>query len=553
MTPPRRRSERGVPAFPRRDLLKLGGVTLVAAVFGQPPRGRPVAAQTARQGGTLTIRAWDPPHFDPMLTTSFKTYIPYTFTHSRLLKHRAGPSVRPGTFPIEGDLAESWTQPNETTYVFKLRKGVRWHPKPPVNGRELTAEDVRYSVERFRTVRGNANASRLAPVAKVEALDRHTVRFTLKAPFAWFPDMIASPMALPIIARECVRKFGDLKKPEAVVGTGPWMLERYDPGARLVMVRNPHYFVPGLPSIDRVELVVDEDPAARLAAFAQGKYDLGVEFPGSIDRADWEPVRKKRPNLRSLEFPSNIMSHISMRTDRPPFTDARVRRAMSLAINRQRMIEATYEGAGVLNPPVPAALREWSIPIDQLGESGRYYAYDPAEARRLLAQAGHASGFSTTLDFTTYGSTVLVDQMQQILKDLKNVGIEVRLNQKEYEAYFATTFYGKYEGIAYGPQTPFLEPDSFLYGQYYPGQPKNQSRVNDPALSGMLARQRRIPDVVRRRELIYEIQRYLASQQYYLQMPASLYVAVWDPALKNFGPNLGYDYGGRLTAAWLDR
>ena len=123
-----------------------------------------------------------------------------SFTHSRLLKHKAGPGVRPGTFPIEGDLAESWQQIDDTTYVFKLRRGVRFHGKPPVNGRELTAEDVRYTFERILTDKGS-NVSMYRSIAKVEAVDRYTVRFTLKEPFAWFLDMIASPMAGAIIAR----------------------------------------------------------------------------------------------------------------------------------------------------------------------------------------------------------------------------------------------------------------------------------------------------------------------------------------------------------------
>src|SRR5207249_3824648 len=197
---------------------------------------------------------------------------------SRLLKHKAGPQVQPGTFPLEGDLAESWTQPTETTYIFKLRRGVRWHAKPPVNGRELTAEDVVYTVERFLTLKGNANAYMLASVAKVEPLDRHTVKFTLKEPFAWFLDILANPMAVAIIPKECVEKFGDLKKPESVVGTGPWMLESYRPNVGMTFMRNPNYFIPGLPHVDRVEMFVDEDKASRIAAFLTGKYDLGTEF-----------------------------------------------------------------------------------------------------------------------------------------------------------------------------------------------------------------------------------------------------------------------------------
>ena len=107
----------------------------------------------------MTLRVWDAPHFDPYLVIAFKTQVVYSFTHSRLLKHKAGPSIPPGSFILEGDLAESWTQPSETTYVFRLRKGVRWHPKPPTNGRELTADDVVYSMDRFRHLTSNPQTS----------------------------------------------------------------------------------------------------------------------------------------------------------------------------------------------------------------------------------------------------------------------------------------------------------------------------------------------------------------------------------------------------------
>jgi peptide/nickel transport system substrate-binding protein len=544
------------PHLSRRDLLKWSGVGLAAAATA-PVYRSPASAQSPKRGGTLSLRLWDPPHFDPHQTISYKTHILYTFSHSRLLKPKAGPGVAPGTFPLEGDLAESWTQPSETTYVFKLRKGVRWQNKPPVNGRELTAEDVVYSVERFRTVKGNANAYMLASLDKVEAPDKHTVKFTLKEPYVWFLDMLANPMAVAIIAKECVEKFGDLKKPDSVVGTGPWMLDSYRPNVGYTLVRNPGYFVSGLPYIDRIEATVDEDNASRMAAFIVGKYDLGWEFPGQINRTDWvqikDTLKQKRPRLQTVEFPSNVMTHISMRTDQKPFNDPRVRQAMSLAIDRQGILDATAEGVGVFNAPVPAALKDWSLPVDQLGEGAKYYKYDPKEAKRLLGEAGYPNGFPASMCFTTYGSTVLVDAAQLVLKYLKDVGIDSKLDQKEYGAYISTCFYGKFDSLTLGPQTPFLEPDNFLFGQYYPGELKNQSHINDPVVGDMLIRQRRTHEVAKRREIIYEIQRHLAKQQYYVQLPSGVYIAVWDGALKNYGPNLGYDYGGRLLAAWLDR
>src|SRR5262249_34111121 len=246
---------------PRRDLLRGAGATVLAGAV-TTTAARPVQAQTPKRGGVFRIAGFEPPNFDPHATPHWWCFVALSFTHSRLVRVKAGPGVTPGTLPVEGDLAESWTQPNDTTHVFKLRKGVRWHNKPPVNGRELTADDVKYTYERFLTIKGNGNKPVLEMVDKIEAVDRYTVKFSLSEPFAWFLDALASTSTW-IVAREAVEKFGDLKRPEAVIGTGPWMLERYEPNVRAVFVRHPNYFVPGLPYVDGVEVTIDSDPASR--------------------------------------------------------------------------------------------------------------------------------------------------------------------------------------------------------------------------------------------------------------------------------------------------
>src|SRR5687768_18040873 len=106
----------------RREFLSIGAAGVAAAAAPLP-----AAAQTPKRGGTLSLRTWDPPHFDHILAHAYKTHVVVSFTHSRLLRHKAGPSVKPGSFQLEGDLAESWKQVNDTTYEFKLRKGVRFH------------------------------------------------------------------------------------------------------------------------------------------------------------------------------------------------------------------------------------------------------------------------------------------------------------------------------------------------------------------------------------------------------------------------------------------
>src|SRR5262245_21562785 len=354
----------------RRDVLMMGAGGVAAAAVA-----RRASAQTPRRGGVLSLRLWDPPHFDHILAHAYRTHVLISFTHSRLVRHKAGPSVQPGAFPIEGDLAESWQQLNETTYVFKLKRGVRFHAKPPVNGRELTADDVRYTFERILTEKGSAAVSMYRSIARVEAVDRHTVKFTLKEPFAWFLDMMANPMTSAIIARECVEKFGDLKKPEAVSGTGPWMLESYKPNQSMTLVRNPNYFLAGLPHIDRVDVGIDEDNASRTAAFLAGKFDLGWENPGTINRSDWvqiaDTLKTRRPGLKTAEFTSNVVSDIFMRADQLPFNDVRVRQAVSLAVDRKGYLDATLEGVGVVNGPMAAALADWALPIAELGGRAR--------------------------------------------------------------------------------------------------------------------------------------------------------------------------------------
>jgi len=114
--------------------------------------------------------------------------------------------------------------------------------------------------------------------------------------------------------------------------------------------------------------------------------------------------------------------------------------------------------------------------------------------------------------FNSYGSTVLVDTMQLVLEQLKAVGIDARLDQKEYAAYQATCRLGKFDSTVFGPLTPFLDPDNFLFGQHYTGAPRNRSHVKDPALHDMLVRQRRTMDVEARRDIINDIQRHLARR-----------------------------------------
>jgi peptide/nickel transport system substrate-binding protein len=539
----------------RRELLQAGlaaGATLSTWPLYRPPALWGQEAGTPKRGGILHARGWDPVHFDPHLTRAFMTHTALSFVYSKLLRHKVGPDVPPGMFIVEPDLAERWEEPDDTTYIFHLRKGVKWHNKPPVNGRELVAEDVKFTFDRFLTEKGNPERQLLDSVERVEVVDRYTVKFILKEPFVWLLDILANAMCMWVLAPEVAEKYGDFKKVETAIGTGPFILERYEPNVKTIFRRNPDYFRQGLPYIDEVEWLVVQDESTGLAMYRTGQIDTGPMPNWAVRQPDLEALKQSHPQLVYQDIQANNAQAIWMRTDKPPFSDARVRRAISHAIDRQGMIEAVWM-RGELPPAVAPGLAEWSLPIEQLGEGAKYYRYDPKEAKRLLAEAGHPKGFKTTLTASGGYGRDLIDAVQMALRDLKEVGIEAELKLQEYGAYQATTGQGKFEGLAMGPYAVGWEPDSALYGPYTPNEPRNRGHVNDPKLAAMVKEQRQIKDREARKQLIFDIQRYAAEQQYYIYLASLIITSSWQPYLKNYAHNLTFDYGSRIAVTWLDR
>jgi peptide/nickel transport system substrate-binding protein len=539
----------------RRDVLKAGlmaGVTLSALPLSRPAALWGAEAGQPKRGGVLRVRGYDPVHFDPHQTISFKTHTTLSFVYSKLVRHKIGPEVRPGIFTVEPDLAERWEQPDDTTYIFHLRQGVKWHNKPPLNGRELVAEDVKFTYDRFRTETGNGNRYMLDPVERVEVVDRYTVKFLLKEPYVWLVSTLAYPWGMWIIAPEVVQHFGDLKKPETAIGTGPFFLEHYEPNVKTVFKRNPEYFRGGQPYVDGVEWLVLEDESTGLAMYRTGQIDCGPNHWWSVRQQDLEALKKTHPNLIYRDFVSNVTNAIFMRTDMAPFNDVRVRRAISHAVDRQGLIDAVWV-RGEPTPAVARGLIEWSLPIDQLGTGAKYYQYDPKEARRLLAEAGYPNGFKTQLTASPGYGRDLLDDAQLVQQYLKDVGIEAEMKIQEYGAYIATTAQGKFEGLVRGPYGIAWEPDSPLYRSHASDSSWNTGHVNDATITAMLKEQRRTKDLEARKKLIYDIQRYAAEQQYYVYLHSGMFTGSWQPYVKNYAPNLSFDYGGRAAALWLER
>jgi peptide/nickel transport system substrate-binding protein len=411
-----------------------------------------------------------------------------------------------------------------------------------------------YSVERFRTVTGNANAYMLSSLDKVEAPDKYTVKFTLREPNAWFLDRLASTSTW-IIAKECVDQYGDLKKPESVVGTGPWMFQSYEPSVRMNFVRNPNYFVPGLPYVDAVDITISTDPAAAFAQFLSGEFDFGPEYGMVIRRSDLDIALRRVKNLGMRDYIVVFGGVTGMKLDQEPFKDVRVRRAFAMSQDWREVLEtnAWSQGKGAPNALIPAALKDWAIPIDQLPAEGRkLYEFDPAAAKRLLAEAGHPNGLKIPIETTPGYGPDWMDAVQVGLRNWKQGGIEGDLKLKEYGAFVSSAIFGKFDKSMVTLRGGTTDPDTY-FAPFLPGEPLNASGVNDPKLTDMIKLQRRTFDDKKRREILFDLQRYLAQQVYYAYGPSVNVVSAWESYVRNYSPNFGHDYGGRLTVAWIDK
>ena len=290
----------------RRELLKAGlaaGVTLSTWPLHHPPALWGAEAGPPKRGGILRVRGFDPPHFDPHLATANFTQSTLSFVYSKLVRHKVGADIPPGKFIVEPDLAERWEELDDTTYVFHLRQGVKWHNKPPVNGREFVAEDVKFTYDRFMTEKANGNRYLLDSVDRIEVVDRYTVKFVLKEPYVWFLSVLAYPTSMWIIAPEVVEKYGDLKKSETAIGTGPFILERYEPNIKSVFKRNPDYYRDGQPYVDGVDWLVITDESTGLAMYRTGQLDCGPGTSWAVRQQDLEALQEESSSPAVPGFP----------------------------------------------------------------------------------------------------------------------------------------------------------------------------------------------------------------------------------------------------------
>ena len=530
----------------RREFVKLTAAA-TGALAVAPSLAR---AQQPKRGGVLKHIGLEPPSWDIHGTVSYQTQLVSSFVRRTLFKFVNGAKHGPSDFALVPDLAlKAEVSPDGRVYTLKLRPGVRWDPRPPLNGREFVAADVKYTME--RALKKSGYASLLGRIDGIETPDTHTVRIHLADAFAPFLHNLAEPWN-GILPREIEDKFGDFKAADSLVGLGPFMLETHEAGVKAVFARNPNYYAKGLPYVDKVEWLFVKDRASQLSLFRAGQVDLPF-YDARIPRAEIPSFKKSNPTYPIVFWDWLAVRSLAMRTDKAPFSDARVRRAFSLAIDRNNWVAQYLDGQGYPDHgPVPATMPEWKLPTKDLGEGAKWLGHDPALAKRLLAEAGFPNGMKVTCtNWPGYGPEY-VEELELLAYSLKQIGVELQIVNEEYGNYIRGSFLGKFDETSWGPSSIFTEVDGYLYNFFHTGQPNNRSHVSDTQLDVMLDAQRRYTARSSRKKVIDDIQRYLAERMYYVYTPYPKNVSSWAPRVKNYGPKNSFDRGAQLEVVWLD-
>lgn len=486
------------------------------------------SAATPTKGGNLTIGVdQEAVGLDPNLVTAFSSFARVGLMYNRLVRYDNDLDIVP-------DLAESWDIPDNLTYTFHLRKGIKFH-----DGTEMTSEDVKFTLERILDPKtGSPAASYLGPVKKIEAPSKYTVTIRLKEPMASLLSVLASDN-LSIVPKHAVEKYGNLQR--VVVGTGPFKLAEHVPDNYMKLVRNPDYFKPGEPYLDSVTIKVIPEQMSLLAAVRSRNLDLAVISDGSV------VVQAKRDaNLAVAQVPSLNVRTFGFNVTKPPFNDERVRQAIALALDRDQIIAAAEFGFGQPTGPMPISAKKWALPVSAFPS----YERDIAKAKKLLAEAGYPKGLNfSILCSSTYEGGLAVAQVIQ--NQLMDIGVNAHLDVVEWGTYIDRWVKRDYQGIV-ELRGGGADPDRFLYRMLHSTGSVNNFLFKNQQLDELLEKGRGTVDYKARKSVYDAAQKLIVDKA-----PVNfLYVgnenAVMQKYVKGFKvmPNGALYY---LEETWLDK
>lgn len=382
---------------------------------------------------------------------------------------------------VRGELAEKWeVKKNPLSIIFYLRKGVMWQEKNGVmKARELVADDVVYSFNRIKNSR-KAIPLHLDFVARVEAKDKYTVVYHLKEWNSEWPYYIGYGFYDAIQAPE-QEKAGS--KWQSATGTGPFMLEEYKHGHSLIYSKNSNYWdadtIAGqkhkLPFVDRAVSVLMKDESTKLTALRTGKLDLVMQL-------GWRQMRELKKTTPQLIWSKNLTmnaTYISLRMDRKPFSDIRVRRAMNMAMDRKSLSDTFGGGESVyVNIPFPMTFKSVYTPLEKLPPDAKeLFQYNPAKAKQLLAEAGYPNGFTFKCTYGGSGSET-IDYLSMIAAFLAKVGVTMEIDVMDYPSSLSKMMKKVHEN-AMIVSVEHGTPMTMIRKSYLTGQTWNPSMMSD--------------------------------------------------------------------------
>lgn len=468
------------------------------------------------QGKLIVQSQTEPPGLDMTATPATATsgIVFYNVQESLVKVDRHGKLV--------GSLAERWHTADNRNYTFFLKKGVRFH-----NGRELKAADVKYAFERaLNPETKHPYAKDYEAIGDIIVKDDYTVTFALKSVNANFLQNVARAGAA-IYPREAVET---LKSHP--IGTGPFRFEEWVRGDRIVLVKNGDYHVKGLPRLDRVTFRFVTDPNAVLAALKAGDVDASLFGLGPEHVQDL--ARDPRFTVITGDTTNDVI--LSMNNSRKPYSDPRVRRALTYGINKADVLKGAMFGMGKILGTNVDPLNPYYV------DMSKAMAYDPAQARKLLTEAGYPNGFDTVLKVSPqYDYTVRSGQI--VADSLKKIGVNARIEQIEWGQWIARVFREADYDLTIIGHAEAWDIKNYANAKYY-------YRYDSPKFQALFAKSEVTVDDKARRELYVDMQKVLVEEAPVVWLFMHPRLAVVKKGLQGFWKDLPASANDLSEVSW---
>jgi peptide/nickel transport system substrate-binding protein len=514
------------------------------------PLVRQQEAGPPKRGGTLeTSVGKDPETLEIMHSVNGPLRITSSLVYRRLVQFRGTDYY---DIDVEPDMADSWTvSPDGKTLTFKLHQGIKWHNVPPVNGREFVADDVAWTVDYYKT-KNKEYAWLWDWVTKVETPDKYTVILHSEKPNseALLNMAVDNNVIMP---REVFEQDGNFRS--RMIGTGPYIWKNWEPGVKVELEKNPDYWEVSeldgqpLPYLDKIIAYIQPDYATRLAAYRSGKIS-GHRWGFQPARKDVDAIIKGMPGQQrwdGVHFLSG--SGLVLNTTKSPWDDVRLRRAASMALNRDGIVQDVQQGAAQWAGFISASFTQYAWPEEKL-KSLEFLKYNPDAAKALIKEAG-AEGMEVPIDLhpgTTPADKILAEMVQQMWND---VGFKAVIVPTDVPASYEKRQTGNFHVLGNGVGFSSASIDAATRQLFHSEGQRNYGKVKDAELDKLTEAQAVELDVTKRKAIVDQIQQRLYDQMWMIPHYNIVDTLVNQPWAKNwpFHWQLGWIHSERI---WVD-